>query len=155
MSNSPNSHHVRCDACGRAIPCTDVDLRVFEAIGPPKCCGTPMELPSDGAEIHRISERRPVRRSIRVDVRRVSAVPGPNLATGIADASAEGAGIRLVVEVVPGEELDMSLLRADSSHLADLRGRVGWCRPIGGGRFAVGLQFSRALKGSELAELVH
>lgn len=155
MSTSPTSHQVRCEACGRVICCTDVDLRVFEAIGPPKCCGAPMELPSDGTENHRTIERRPVRRSIRADVRRVSDAPGPNLATGIADASAEGAGVRLAVEVTPGEELELSLLRADSSHLADVRGRVGWCRPIGGGKFAVGLRFSRSLKGSELAELVH
>jgi hypothetical protein len=155
MSKTPDSHRIHCEACGRVIDCTDVDLRVYEAIGAPKCCGKPMNLPSDGSNEHRIIERRPVRRSIRADVRRVTSIPGPNLATGIADASADGAGIRLAVEVTPGEELYLCLFRADLSSLAAVRGRVGWCRPIGGGKFAVGLRFVRSLKGNELAELVH
>lgn len=155
MSDDANSHSIRCPACCRVVVCTDSDIRVYRAIGAPKCCGTTMELPPDRRSEQHIQQRRPVRRSIRADVRRVTAYRGPNLATGIADASADGAGIRLTVEVTPGEELDLCLLRSDSSPVATLRGNVGWCRPIGGGKFAVGLRFSRSLKGNELAELVH
>jgi hypothetical protein len=56
--------------------------------------------------------------------------------------------------VVAGEELVVVLIRPDGRTLAPVRAVVQWCRPLGGGQFAVGLGFTRRLGLTELADLI-
>jgi hypothetical protein len=68
--------------------------------------------------------------------------------------SAEGVGIRLTVSVLPSDELQVTIFRADGSSIVRALGVVRWCRPMGGGLFAAGLLFPRRLTLTELAEFV-
>ena len=101
----------------------------------------------------RKSTRRPVRGGVALDVRRVCSEYEPNLAQKLLNVSAEGIGIRLTVPVLPGDELQVNVCRADGSSLVKGLGEVRWCRPIGGGLFAAGLRLVRRLTLTELAEL--
>jgi hypothetical protein len=68
--------------------------------------------------------------------------------------SAEGVGIRLTVSVLPGDELQVTIYRTNGSSIVRALGVVRWCKPMGGGLFAAGLQFARRLALTELAEVV-
>lgn len=68
--------------------------------------------------------------------------------------SADGASVRLTAPVLPGDKLAIGLGRADGRVVTRLEAVVRWCRPLGGGLFAVGLEFDRPLTLTELAHLV-
>jgi hypothetical protein len=102
----------------------------------------------------RAADRRRARPGSRADVRRVGEVIGDDLGAGLADVSEDGAGVRLTAPVTVGETLQVCLLRRDGHLAAKLRGRVHWCRPIGGGLYAAGLGFDQPLGLSQLAGLI-
>ena len=99
-------------------------------------------------------ERRPARKGATADVRRAGPDLGPDLGSGLADLSSGGACVRLTAPVLSGDALAVALSRADGRLVARLTAEVRWCRPLGGGLFAVGLEFERPLSPTELAHLV-
>jgi hypothetical protein len=146
---------VRCPTCGRVADCTPTDLRVYAAIGAPRCCGKPMALPTPGPRPSgREAARRPVRAGVRADVRRPGAEADADLGAALADVSADGASVRLTGPALIGDELDIAPVRADGRIAARVRAEVRWCRPIGGGLFAAGVGFRRRITLTELAEVV-
>jgi PilZ domain len=100
-----------------------------------------------------MDRRRPVRAGARTSVHRPNAEVA-ELGAGLLDVSPDGAGVRLTAPVGMGEELEVGLVRPDGRIVARLRAVVRWCRPIGGGLYAVGFRFDRALTLTELADLV-
>jgi hypothetical protein len=137
------------------MDCTPADLRVYAAIGAPRCCGQPMALPlTEPRPTGRTGDRRPARVNSRADVRRVGSAVGDDLGAGLTDVSADGAGVRLTDAVVVGEELAVALVLPGGRVAARATGRVQWCRPIGNGMFAAGLGFDRPLGLTELASLI-
>jgi hypothetical protein len=105
-------------------------------------------------EERRQSPRYKARAGVRLDLRRTCSNSEPNLATSLLNISAEGIGARLTVSVLPGDELQVTICRANGSSIVRLLGEVRWCRPMGGGLFAAGLLLSRRLTFAELAKLV-
>jgi hypothetical protein len=146
---------LRCPTCGRVADCTPADLRVYAAIGAPRCCGKPMALPTpDPRPAAREAARRPVRAGVRVDVRRVGPEASADLGAGVGDVSPDGCSVRITAPALVGAELDVTLIRADGRIAARVRAEVRWCRPIGGGLFAVGVGFRHALTLTEMSEVV-
>lgn len=142
-----------CPTCARVIGCTPADRRVYAAIGAPRCCGRVLALPPvEPRPVGRPGSRRPPRAGVRADVRR----PGldEDLAVGLVDVSADGGCVRVTAPFLPGDELEVALVRADGRVVARVPAEVRWCRPIGGGLFAAGLAFRRPLGLTELAEVV-
>ena len=79
---------------------------------------------------------------------------GDDLGAALADVSADEAGVRLTDAVVVGEELAAALVLPGGRVAARATGRVRWCRPLGAGLFAAGLEFHRPLARAEMADLV-
>jgi hypothetical protein len=102
----------------------------------------------------RANGRRPARAGARAEVRRVGSVVGGDLGAGLADVSADGAGVRLTAAVSVGEELAVALVRPDGRPAARRAGTVQWCRPVAGGQYAAGLGFDRPLSLAEVAGLI-
>jgi hypothetical protein len=92
-------------------------------------------------------------RTTRGYLRDGSAV-GDDLAAGLTDVAADGAGVRLTTHVSIGEELAVAPVRPDGRVAARLTGTVRWWRPVGGGLYTAGLRFDRGLGSTELGGLV-
>lgn len=67
---------------------------------------------------------------------------------------ADGAGVRLSAPAVLGESLDIQITLADGTTTGMIQAEVRWCRPLGGGLFTAGIEFTRRLTLNELAGLV-
>jgi hypothetical protein len=154
LTTSPPRPHARCARCGRGIDCSPTDLRVYTAVGPPKCCGQPMTLPAAQRPAGRTGDHRPPRPGVWVDVRRLDAERGDDLGRGLTTIGPDGAGVRLSAAVAAGDELAVVLVRPDGRPVAPVRAVAQWCRPLGGGLFTAGLGFDRRLGLAELAGLV-
>jgi hypothetical protein len=89
-------------------------------------------------------------RIIRVDLRMVPPVGGPNLAVGLTGISREGASVRLKMAVDPGIKLRLWIDRDAVSPIVSRYVTVAWCRPTSGGTYSVGLRFDRHLTANEL-----
>jgi len=100
------------------------------------------------------NRRRPTRAGARAEVRRVGAVVGDDLSAGLADLSADEAGVRLKTAVSVGEELAVTLVRSDGRPAARRVGTVQWYRPVAGGLYTAGLGFDRPLSLAEVAALI-
>lgn len=154
LTTSPPRSQARCTRCGRGIDCSPTDLRVYTAVGPPKCCGQPMSLAAVQRSDGRPGGHRAPRPGVRVEVRRLHVDPGDDLGRGLTTLGADGAGVRLSATVAAGDELAVVLIRSDGRPVAPVRAAVQWCRPLGGGLFTAGLGFDRRLGLAELADLV-
>jgi hypothetical protein len=147
------SYPILCDLCGRSLECSPADIRVFMAIGPPLCCGRPMQspdVPLAPVPPPRPGRRRPARPGAGVGVRRRGPGPALELAEGLVDVSSDGVGVRLDVSMIPGEAVEITLQRPGATRPLVLPGEVRWCRPAAGGRYLAGLRLSRPLTPSEL-----
>jgi hypothetical protein len=144
--------YVGCDRCGRTRACTPADARVFTVIGPPRCCGRVMALdvPTAPAPPVPAGRRRPARPGAGVEVRRSGQARGPDLADGLVDLSADGLGVRLEVQMVSGEVVDLILRPPGVAHAVHRSGQVRWCRPAAGGRYLAGISLARPLNQAEV-----
>lgn len=89
-----------------------------------------------------------------MEVRRIGVETGDDLGAAITDVSDSGAGFRLAHAVLPGEELEITIIRVTTRKTIQMSAVARWCRPLGGGRFAAGVEFRQRLTASELAALV-
>jgi hypothetical protein len=145
---------LRCDRCGRTVECTPADIRVFAAIGPPCCCGVAMAFPAapfaQAVAPAQSGRRRPARSGAGVEVRRAGQARGPNLADGLVDLSADGLGVRLEVQMVPGEGVEVVLQPPGAARPIAKAGQVRWCRPAAGGYYLAGISLARPLTALEV-----
>ena len=93
-------------------------------------------------------------RNIRIDLRMMPPVRGPNLAVGLAGISKHGVGVWLKTAITPDAKLRVSLFRDAASPITTRYVSVGWCRPAKGRMYSVGLRFDRVLSADELADLL-
>lgn len=107
--------------------------------------------PAPGGE-RRLSPRRPARR-VGVVVRKGTPGSGRDLGIELADAAADGLGLRLRAPVDVGDEVSVELSRPGVSRPLSLTGDVQWCRPEADGTFAAGVRLRRRLTDPELANL--
>jgi hypothetical protein len=77
-----------------------------------------------------------------------------DIGAGLTTVGSDAAGVRLSAAVTVGAELKVVLVRTDGRPQPPIGAIVQWCRPLGGGLFAVGLQFDRRLGLAELADLI-
>src|SRR5262245_16453390 len=148
---------IRRGQCGRTVNCTPADIRVFTAIGAPACCGLPMNLPvSLPARVTPppSARRRPARAGIGIEVRRFGQARGPELADALVDLSADGLGIRLEVQMVLGDRVDITLRPPGAARPISRVGQVRWCRPDAGGRYLAGISLVHPLSPVELQALI-
>jgi len=147
--------HLSCPDCGRSVACTPADARVYASIGPPRCCGRPLDLPtgvptSTGAGRAR---RRPVRNGAAAEVRRAGLPQGPDLCVGLADVSADCIGVRLDAPVFPGEAVQVFLWRPGAARPVVSRGVAAWCRSGVGGTYSAEVRLANPLSEVEVAAL--
>jgi hypothetical protein len=152
---APPDPKLRCNKCHRVVDCTPVDLRVYAAIGPPQCCGAVMALPpTNPTPAIPTGQRRSVRAGTRIDVLRMGTDATTDPGAGLVNLGADGAGVRLSAPAVLGESLDIQITLADGTTTGMIQAEVRWCRPLGGGLFTAGIEFTRRLTLNELAGLV-
>ena len=97
--------------------------------------------------------RRPVRPGVGVEVHRAGQRGGPDLADGLVDLSADGLGVRLEVQMVPGEAVDVILWPPGAASGIRRPGQVRWCRPSAGGRYLAGVRLAPPLTPAEVDAL--
>ena len=147
------SYPLLCDRCGRTLECSPADVRVYTAIGPPACCGRPMQFPDvpvAPAPPPRPGRRRPARSGAGIGLRRRAPGPAPDLADGLVDLSADGLGIRLDAPMIPGEAVEVTLRAPGAVRTLVRAGEVRWCRPAAGGRYLAGVRLGRPLTPAEV-----
>lgn len=119
--------------------------------------------PSTGPSVAPPQEPRPDRRrynrrlaraNARVNVRRVAAGVGTGMIAKLMDVSENGACVQLSAPADIGEVLDLTMIQPNGRNTYRVLASVKWCRPVGGGLFAVGVSFQRQLTLTELARLV-
>jgi hypothetical protein len=147
--------YLSCGRCGRTRACAPADARVYAVIGPPSCCGRAMAFPVSAAPPPPVpaGRRRPARRGAGVEVRRGGQARGPDLAGGLVDLSADGLGVHLEVQMVPGEAVDVTLRAPGSPRPIARPGQVRWCRPAAGGRYLAGVRLAPPLTPAEVDAL--
>jgi hypothetical protein len=147
--------HLSCPNCGRSIACTPADVRVYASIGPPRCCGRPLDLPT-GAPARLgagRARRRPVRNGAAAEVRRAGLPPGPDLCVGLVGVSADCIGVRLDAPVFPGEAVRVSLWRPGAARPVVSRGVAAWCRSGVGGTYSAEIRLATPLTEADVAAL--
>lgn len=113
----------------------------------------PSRSPADLIRTAKDSRRLP-RPGVEAVIRPARSGPGTSLAVGLSAVGPGAAGVRLSAPAAVGDAFDVVLVRADGRPLPLVRGLVQWCRPLGGGMYAAGLEFDRQLGPAELADLV-
>jgi hypothetical protein len=100
-----------------------------------------------------MSDRLPVRRGSRAEVRRWGGVGNPNIAEELLNVSEAGVGVRLSARVRRGERFDVTLWGPGAEWCGRGFGVVRWVVVFGGGTVLAGLQLSRPLTAQALTEL--
>lgn len=153
---------LKCRLCGRAEPRSAGDLKRLARGAWPMCCGQVMppvsEPPAEAIAAdaandlpwadRRVADRRRARSGSRAELRRGLLGMSANLALKLIDVSEGGAQIRVLMQLRPGEQVEVALWPPGDVHAVRVPAVICWCLPTPTGEFRAGIRLRRRLDDS-------
>ncbi len=93
----------------------------------------------------RSSQRKPPRRSVKVECRKGALGLGPNIAAGFLDLSEGGVRLLLKIDTQPGDEVELQMLGYGMKTAIKRLANICWSLPLENGLFAAGVHFQKRL----------